>query len=251
MSIKLLLVVALLVALVLVLRTIWVYKHLNAQIISKRGGIIAATHITSDEPQIGKQKIEQLRKEHYKLSFEGSNPFRVVAITYFLNLDRTAYERHMALTSDYYGQTKYLLKKGRLPTAFAFWMKSRHHAEIALEHVVEGKTEPLDYEVLGAPSYLASKIPLLGIFWKDEAGGYLDEALICLILKKKSLGDKKYAVSEALIASKLWTLKPYESYRTRVKKSGIKHTDDHNQLKRVAKHLGFKTVGELLNWVES
>jgi hypothetical protein len=199
---------------------------------------------------------DHLRKEYGQLVWGGLDPMRVMELSYRLNRDKQGYARNLALCSDYYGQVKYLVKKGWVPTAIAFWLKSRDHAQIASGQTVLGNVEPLDYEVMGAPSYLASRIPILGRIWEGDAILYLDKALLLLSIKKKERGTNEYAVAESLIASKLFTLFPKKSYYREkylklVKNSGIKHSDDLNQLGRIARHLGFKTAGELLNWAES
>lgn len=183
---------------------------------------------------------ESLKDEHYKLAWSGENPFLVMALSTLLHAHLGRFESVKAQISDYYGQTKHLLKKKQVLDGIYFFfmsMKLSREACVLIRKGWAGSWQPIDLEVLGAPYFALSKIPLLGIFAKP----YAVEPLLCGLAKIEAsppAKKKEEALSCALIASKLWAITKNDDYRTSVKESGLVRSHDMNQLDRVAKNLG-------------
>lgn len=185
---------------------------------------------------------EENKEEWRLLSWSGENPFRVISLASTMTTTMGDFEAAKHLASSFYSQVKFLVKKGHLPTALAFYSASRKCSDLGLRwHNRAVRPLPIDFEVLGAPDFLASRIPIVGWF------GFTTRALEFLwtaeeLLKKQS---KTNPLEASLIWSKLWALTGDNGYRHKVLSSGLQRDMDENQLKRIAKHLRFKTLQEL------
>lgn len=183
---------------------------------------------------------ESLKEEHYKLAWSGEHPFLVMALSTLLHAHLGRFEFIKAQISDYYGQTKHLLKKKQVLDGIYFFLMAMNLSREACTIVLRAEKkawQPIDLEVLGAPYFALTKIPLLGIL----ARPYAAEPLLCGLAKidSASLDNRKVdALSHALIASKLWAITKSNKYKTRVKHAGLVRSHDANQLDRVANNLG-------------
>lgn len=189
---------------------------------------------------------QEEKKEWDSLSWNGTNPRQVIYLAFKTAISMDEYNAAMHLTSSFYSQVKHLVKKGRIPTAIAFFMKSREFTKKALQERTKLSPEhrnPIDLEILGAPDFLLSKIPVFGtgFGWKANAIDFLEEA-------DQELGEKPDPLMASIIWSKLWSLTGSPTYRERVRRAGLNPSMIDNQLGRVAKHMGFKDTKELLEF---
>lgn len=242
--------VALVLALLFVLRTRWVHIHLEQQIKKSMDNIGETLLHKKVSTQVEVDNIIQsFKKEHYTLAWSGKNPIRVIALNNYINRNLSIYSWSKALASDYYGQGNKLVKKGNLPTAIAFYLKAKKHAEIAMSSQDEGHVHPFDFEVLSAPYFLLAKIPVVGRIWYKDAINPLLQALE-LIDENEQKKKDNWRLANAIISSKLHALTGDERYLHRVAYAGITRDDEMNQLARVAKHLRLPTVESLFRFCE-
>jgi hypothetical protein len=141
---------------------------------------------------------------------------------------------------------KHLARSGKPHDALAFFYISRCCAKKALKvGQKENLIQPVDYEVLFTPEFMLSQIPLLGVLWRNSAEKPLHEALN-LMQRQIGLGEfESVRVLHALIHSKLYRLTGYEISKANALMYPFKKSDDENQLKRIVKHLGLKSIEEL------
>lgn len=188
---------------------------------------------------------EENKEEWRLLSWSGEDPFRVISLASIMTTTMGDFEAAKHLASSFYSQVKFLARKGYLPTALAFYSAARKCSNLGIRwHNRTTRTSPIDFEVLGAPDFLAAQIPVIGWF------GFTTRALEFLwtaeeLLKKQSTTDPLEA---SLIWSKLWALTGDKGYRDKVRSSGLRRDMDENQLGRIAKHLGFKSNTELFKF---
>lgn len=181
----------------------------------------------------------------YTLSWSGQDPLRVISLATSMALTMDTYEAGKHLASAFYSQVKHLVKKGRLPTAIVFWIESRNYAKQTLEQRASASLEernPIDLEVLGAPEFLlAVKLPIVGsLVFKKPALEYLEAAE-----KELAVQEVKNPIEASLIWSKLYVLTKGNRYVGYVAAAGLTRDMDKNQMLRIAKHLGFKSLDEL------
>ena len=223
--------------------------------------------LIQDESSVGQKSVSELRVEYGKLAWAKEvqpNPVRVIALRQFLNRKDNAseFQKLMSLVSDYYGQTKHLLKMRRPFMALVFFYKSWEYATTAESLFKNGMYEPtaLEYEVLGARYFALSAHSrfgkLLGFFFKDKALKYLWSALdnIDVKINKSASASFEQAWQKTLFLSKLYKLTGDESYRLKVK--GLPLGKEHvqnlpDQMKRIANHLGFDDATGLLLYCHS
>lgn len=202
----------------------------------------------------GNPVTKEATQEWYNLSWNGKDPLRVIRLAADMSLEMNKFDAHKHLASSFYSQVKYLVKKGRLPTAIAFFIEARQWAKSALQHRKEVPREnrnPIDLEVLGAPDFMLAKMPYIGWiighlgFW-TSAIEFLNAADIELEMKLKEPGTARpEPITAGLVWSKLYALTGDEYYKNRVRIAELTRDHDINQMKRIAKHLGFKTLEEL------
>jgi hypothetical protein len=199
-------------------------------------------------------------KEWYNLSWLENengeklepNPIRVIALGEKMSDSMDPFRAAMHMTSSFYSQVKYLVKQGKIPTAIAFFLESKKWSHLALQRRKHAnkKPSPIDYEVLGAPDFMLAKIPVIGRFWKKGAIEFLNVADKELneILKKSDV-TRLEPISAALIWSKLYALTGNEIYKNRVRVATLTRDQDCNQMLRIAKHLGFRTLDEFYKFL--
>jgi hypothetical protein len=207
-----------------------------------------------------KPPATDISKEWYDLSWNTSapDPLRVIALAEKMADSMDPFRAAMHMTTSFYSQVKYLVRQGKLPTAFAFFLESRKWRELSLQrrHSATGEKDLMAMEVLGAPDFkLAMKIPILGrIFFQESALKFLRAAEAGLdqvgIEEKKVNSGKDLSLntflSAAIIWSKLYALTGGKDYKTWVlENTHMKKQTDLNQVLRIANHLGFKTREEL------
>ena len=66
--------------------------------------------------------------EWKQLSYDGSNPVRVIALAEKMSSTLSSYDMAKLMTSAFHSQVKHLAKKGSLLMGFAFYMESRKYA---------------------------------------------------------------------------------------------------------------------------
>lgn len=110
-----------------------------------------------------------------------------------------------------------------------------------------GERNPIDLEVLGAPDFMAAKVPLVGLFFKSRAIQHLEAADRELALPSTFNNP----LESCLIWSKLYDLTKSEIYRIKVKAAGLKRDMHEGQLRRISRHLGFGgDLGKLFAFCE-
>ncbi len=189
-----------------------------------------------------------IEAEWRRLSKDGSNPVRVVALATKMAAAMTSYAAAKHLTSAFHSQVKFLAKKGKLLLGFAFYLEDRKWAKITLfrrKHTAE-KKEPIDLEILGAFYFGVATVPYVGWFlgmfgYKKRALAFLKEADAELMDKSNELDP----LQAAMIWSKLYTLTGNERFRLQTQYIGLNANMDEGQLKRIAKYLGFKNLDQL------
>ena len=178
-----------------------------------------------------------LKRAHYNLSWSGANPVHVIAISILLHTDNIGFVSAKALTSDYYGQTKHLLKQKKFLLATLFFLRSMHYSKIACKHISRDMPlEAIDLEVIGAPYFALSTIPVLGIVAKNKAM----KLLLTRFGQIDRLNPKDrlhHALTYALTASKLWSMTKDDRYKVCVKYAPLRRDHDTHQLERIARHL--------------
>lgn len=189
---------------------------------------------------------EKMKQEWYDLSWSGKNPMRVIRLAAEMaaNMEGTFFQQSH-LTTSFYSQVKYLLKKGRLPTAIAFYWEALEWSTEALQHRQEVPPEmrkPIQLEVLGAPAFIPACLFLVGFFFKERALSFLNAAA------EEVLHAPYNPLEACLIWAKIWRLTHEEMYRARVQSAGLRRDMDENQLGRIARHLGFKSNTELFKF---
>lgn len=186
---------------------------------------------------------KEMEKEWYNLSWNGRDPVRVIRLAAEMatNMDG-AFAQQAHLTTSFYSQVKHLLKKGRLPTAIVFYWEAWEWSAEALKHrqnVPQEERKPIQLEVLGAPAFMLACLPVVGAFFRRQALSFLTAAAEEILLAPYD------AFEACLIWSKLWRLTHEEMYRARVQAAGLRRDMDENQLRRIAKHLGFRKLQQL------
>lgn len=182
------------------------------------------------------------KEEWRALSLSGNNPFRVISLASAMSTTMDDYEAAKHLTTSFYSQVEFLAKRGHIPTALAFYSVSRKCANLALKwQNGSARKSPEDFEVLGAPDFMAARIPIVGWF------GFKTRAFEFLWMAEELLKGQPvvHPITAALIWAKLWTLSRNEMYRLKVRAAGLRRDMDENQLKRIAKHLGCRTLPDL------
>lgn len=191
---------------------------------------------------------EEMESEWSKLSFAGTNPLRVVILASEMCFYMSVYKADVHMTSAYYSQVKFLVRKGYLVTALVFFLESRAYAKKALKEystAPEEEKSPINLEVLGAPDFMLANIPIIGFVWKKKALSFLFAA-------HKSLEQifaqsaRVEPITAALIWSKIFALTRDDVYKNRVR-NDVRLTghEDKGQLTRVMKHLGFTSLDQL------
>lgn len=187
----------------------------------------------------------EAEKEWSRLSWSGEDPFRVVMLASFITKKSDIFQRMMCITSSLYSQVKHLVKRGRIFSAMAFFMESRACSAGALVARKDApEKNPIDLEILGAPDFMLSQIPVLGNFFgfKASAIDFLEEA------DAELSSPPKDPLMASLIWSKLWKLTENPTYRERVRRAGLGPEMVDVQLGRIAKHMGFGNTEELLKF---
>jgi len=191
--------------------------------------------------------LKEYRQEWYHLSWTGKNPLRVIALERHINQTSSNYKQAQGLTSAYYSQVKHLIKKGNIPTALVFWLESLHYSKKALGLRAEVPKEErglLDMEVLGAPYFLVTQIPLIGYFFREKAFEFLESAEH--EIKESETDPVNKELPFALIYSKMRELTGDSQYDEKAL-AFVRRRHDRNQLARVARHLKLSGVDELFN----
>lgn len=199
---------------------------------------------------------EDIGKEWYDLSWNGSNPLRVVALANQMTDTMDPYQAAKHMTSSFYSQVKYLLRGGRLLRAIVFYLESGKwsmHTLERLERMEYAREEirPIDLEILGSPDFMLANAPYVG--WLIGKFGFRKRALDYLLAANKKLdvifkqpgATRPEPISAALIWSKIYALTGNEIFKNRVRIAELTKDHDVNQVGRIARHLGFKTVDEL------
>lgn len=194
---------------------------------------------------------EAMISEHYQLSWKGTNPFRVITITEMLLIDFQVNNLKLvqALSSDYYGQTKHLLKKLKFLDACIFFCRHIKYSRLSVKKLGDmSQWTPSQLEVNTAHLFaLSKKIPILGFLLFKEL------AMKPLLLALEKIDDlsfekqRELALTHAVIASKLYSMMGSEHYKLRVKRAGLRRDHDENQLKRIAGHLKM-SIDELFTY---
>lgn len=205
----------------------------------------------------GKMATEETEKEWYDLSWSGKNPERVIVLAADMAKNMNAYGAAKHLASSFYSQVKHLVKKGSPLMAITFFVVSREYAEEALacRRQATEPLQPIDLEVLSAPDFMLAKMPYIGWiigcfgFW-TRAIKFLNAADIELDMKLAEPGAvRPEPIAAGLIWSKLYALTGDEHYKNRVRTAELTKDHDINQMKRIAKHLGFKTLEEFYGFL--
>lgn len=195
---------------------------------------------------------EEMEEEWSKLSRTGTDPWRVIILANEMGFWMSVYKANLHMSSAYYSQIKFLLKKLHLLTAIVFYLENREHADLALEeynYTPESEKSPINLEVLGAPDFMLAKAPYVGWFigsfgFKKRALEFLNTANAKLMSQKEGFDP----LEAALIWSKLYALTKNEAYKLQIKHVGLNANMDEMQLLRVTKHLGFRDLGQLQNF---
>ena len=121
-----------LLAILFILRVWWIWKHIEAWVIYEAGSVFfeKSTNETPTREQLDAFEKE-VRLKHYNLAWSGEDPLKVIGLCVYIN-QGLQFQKQKSLTSDYYGQIKHLIKKGRIPTAIVFWLKAKRHSDFAL-----------------------------------------------------------------------------------------------------------------------
>jgi hypothetical protein len=201
---------------------------------------------------------ETVHNEWKKLSFNGKNPFRVIALASTMHPEYGHYGSARHMTSAYYSQIKHLLKKGQFVSAAAFYQASQKWAAFAYlrrsQALPVDKKKPIDLEVLGAPHFLMGHFPVLGTAkHRERALEFLRaaEEELNIELAGSPTSEGSSAIQKALIWSKLYFMTKDEQYLGKVRGAGLtRDPDEVGQLKRIASHLGFHTLDVFYQWCE-
>lgn len=205
-----------------------------------------------------------IEKVWHRESWVGNDSFRVISLAH-LSADRykVGYQKPLHLTTSYYSQVKFLVKRGCVPTAIVFLVKSRWYGMQALverssEFALTGGIyrKAIDLEQIGAPDFLLSKIPLIGRIFRARATLYLlaaDSEISQVLQMVEMLGSENIPnpnsrIEKGLIWGKLYSLTRNQKYKERVLGIRFKTEDretNRKQYERIAKLVGFRNSEEL------
>lgn len=184
--------------------------------------------------------------QYTDLSWSGKNPVKVIALGMVMGRTMSQYRQAVHMTSTYYSQVKYLLKKGRVISALSCLKEATRSSEAVMRALPYARKERklLDMEVAGAPYFLLQKM-LLGYHFKQRAIAFLEEDAKLLEEELKQPGAKRPdPLAAGLVWSKLYALTGHEHYKNWIASAELTRDHDQNQMLRIAKHLGFKTLKE-------
>lgn len=201
---------------------------------------------------LGSQNLEVTQHEHYELSWSGANPLRVIALALILGRGMSQYRFAIHMTSSYYSQVKFLLKRGRLFAAVECLRESMKHSDEAMRILpyAQGERRLPDMEVAGAPYFLLQKLPLVGRRWHLKAIDFLrmDFLYIEEILRRPG-AERPDPIGAALVLSKLYALAGVVTYKNMVRIVELTRDHDKNQMLRIARHLGFQSLDKFYEFL--
>lgn len=195
---------------------------------------------------------EEMGEEWSKLSRTGTDPWRVIILANEMGFWMSVYKANLHMSSSYYSQIKFLLKKLHLLTAIVFYLESKEYRDLAFkeyDYASEDEKSPINLEVLGTLDFMFAQAPYVGWFigsfgFKKKALQFLNTANAKLMSQKEGFDP----LEAALIWSKLYALTKNEAYKLQVKHVGLNANMDEMQLLRVMKHLGFRDLDQLKNF---
>lgn len=197
--------------------------------------------------------LSNVEDEWRKLSVKGANPIRVIALAEVMARDMYPYSAAKHLTSSFHSQVKFLAKKGKLLLGFAFYLEEMKRSKrcLVLSKTTVEQKDPIDFEIMGASDFGVSTVPYLGWFlgmfgFKKRALAFLQIANEELEKNMKQPGNvRPKPITAGLIWAKLYALTGHDHYKEWVKSSELDRHMDQDALRRIAKHLGFKSREEL------
>lgn len=193
------------------------------------------------------QSPEITRTQYGALSWSGKDPMKVIALGLVMGRTMSQYRQAIHMTSTYYSQVKHLLKKGRIISALECLQWAILSSKAAMRALPYARTERklLDMEIAGAPYFLLQKLPFIGHRWRKKAITFLEEDAKLIEKELKQPGAKRPdPLAAGLVWSKLYVLTGHEHYKNWVACAELTRNHDHNQMLRIANHLGFKTLKE-------
>lgn len=206
-----------------------------------------------------KQSTSYLEQQHAKYAWNETGqpaPIHVIALRELLQEEMAvvdAFERNMALSSDMYGQVKYLVADLQLSMAIVFWLKHLTHRKIALEFHSGDALSPIEMEVVGARDFALATLPIIGWMFEARAVLSLQKALAKLLelSLENQYAEYDFALHYGILRSKLYALTGDITHKIRMVDIGL--TVDHlrrdyNQVERIRKHFGFESADELLKY---
>ena len=222
------------------------FMVMNVLVLHVRTGLDLKTARELDIREPGKD----IAKEWDSLSWAGTNPWRVIALAQKMREGMTPFKGAMHMASSFYSQVKFLLKRGKLPSAIAYFLESRKYSRKAEELVRSGSKEAtaISCEVIGAQYFFFAKFPVVGPFL--GIFGFRANALEWLLRADNMLKEQPVnePLESAIIWSKLYALTKNETYRIQVRAVGLRRDMKEGQLKRIAKWLGFSSLDELFTF---
>lgn len=204
-------------------------------------------------PLVKEDQEETLKEIHGKLSWKGTNPFRVIALSTIIhnikNEGEMTFDQLLALTSDYNGQTRKLIKNKQFLSAIIFFFRGLSCSKRARKLTVGREVTAEQLEVLFASYFALAQIPVIGRFWKETIVFKLSKALHLIDNKSKEERDS-LAIMNAIISSRLFSITKKEEYKIRVKHAGLTRNMHDGQLNRIVRYLGMKDIPELYAFCE-
>lgn len=191
-------------------------------------------------------------KEWANLSKSGKDPLRVIALAKTMSKSMDPFRKSMHMASSFYSQIKFLLRRWQFFDAAVYYLEARKWSDLALEqwHTAKDKN-PIDLEVIGALDFaVAKKVPVIGLLL------FKKRAMMFLLLAEQEIDEERrngaypHPLTGALIWSKLYALTGNIKYYFLVLAMAPELTSkmDPNTLARIAGHMGFDTVDQLLQF---